>query len=461
MRVDKKISAARLAADRYKNYSQEIGMSKKIDWRSDGSIGIFLTAKTEFAKIGEEFLMPSEANMLRGNKSDLLNARANMRRSLSNFKKTLESTDPGKITEDQWDTISAAGSTIDQISHQLDMDEAAAASFGARNATANSDEGFRILGKDESFGQSTNANDSRRNHFGNDSPKIGFGEFVKAMALGPQTPDIRAAMEEASIGGGGATVPDYLFTSLIDRMRARTVCIKAGAKTVPLQTLKTSIARLTGDPTAGWRLENAAIAESAASFDRVTFTANSLAVLVKVSRELLEDSVNLNEALTNAFAQSMAISLDKAALVGSGTAPEPRGIWNTTGVNALTAGALTYDLLLDALLAMKNANAADPTAVAMTPAEWRTLQGLKDSTGQPLRPPVALESLPVLSSTNMGANQAIMGDFSQLLIGVRTGLRIELLTERFADSHQYAFIAHLRADVQLAQPAAFVKIQTT
>jgi HK97 family phage major capsid protein len=45
-----------------------------------------------------------------------------------------------------------------------------------------------------------------------------------------------------------------------------------------------------------------------------------------------------------------------------------------------------------------------------------------------------------------------------LLIGVRTGLNIELLKERFADSHQYAFIAHLRADVQIAQPAAFVKI---
>lgn len=432
------------------------------DWRSEESGRWILTASTEFAKIGEKYIQPSAAIEARGNKSELLTMRANMRRSLTNYKASLNQTDPAKITEEQWDAIDAAGTTIEAISNQLDLDDAATASFGVQNGHASADKGFRILGKDDKFEVTdSRAKNNSQDHFGNGGPKIGFGEFVKAMALGPSNPEIRAAMEEASIGGGGATVPDYLFTSLIDRMRASAICIKAGAKTVPLQTQKTSIARLTGDPTAGWRLENSAISESAASFDRVTFTANSLAVLVKVSRELLEDSVNLNEALIHAFAQSMAISLDKAALVGSGTAPEPRGIWNTTGVNALTAGALTYDLLLDALLAMKNANAADPTAVAMTPAEWRTLQGLKDSTGQPLRPPVALESLPILSSTNMGANQAIMGDFSQLLIGVRTGLRIELLTERFADSHQYAFIAHLRADVQLAQPAAFVKIPTT
>jgi HK97 family phage major capsid protein len=408
-------------------------------------------AAIEFAKVGEKLNLGDIAGK---GKSELLTMRADMRRSLEKYKAKLDGTNPDEINEEQFRAIEAAGYLIDSVSNQLDLDEAAATAFGARNTSASTDSGFRILGKDDKF-----ESPESRNHSG---PRVGFGEFVKAMALGHQdNADIRAAMEEASIGGGGATVPDYLFTSLIDRMRAKAVCIKAGANTVSLETQKTSIARLTGDPTAGWRLENAAIAESAASFDRVTFTANSLAVLVKVSRELLEDSVNLNEALLNAFAQSMAITLDKAALVGSGTAPEPRGIWNTTGVNALTADALTYDLLLDGLLAMKTANANDPTAVAMTPAQWRTLQGLKDSTGQPLRPPVALETLPILSSTNMGANEAIMGDFGQLLIGVRSGLRIELLKERFADSHQYAFIAHLRADTQVAQPTAFVKIPTT
>jgi len=405
-----------------------------------------LTAASEFAKIGEKYVTPFA---LGGSKSELLKARADMRRALGNYRASIGDK---PVTEVHLTAFDAAAATIEAISNQLDLDEAAAAHFGG-SGWPNGDAGFIVLDKSDKLAAHVKAAPG-----GN---RIGFGEFVQAMALGPRTPDIRAAMEEATIGGGGATVPEYLFAELIDRMRAQTVCISAGAKTVQLETQKTSIARLTGDPTAAWRLENAAIAESAASFDRVTFTANSLAVLVKVSRELLEDSVNLNQALLTAFAGSMAISIDKAALIGSGTAPEPRGIWNTTGVNALTAGALNYSLLLDALLALKGANAPDPTAIAMPPSDWRTLQGLADSTGQPLRPPVALERVPQLTTTTLPGHQVIVGDFRQLMIGIRSGLRIELLTERFADNHQFAFIAHLRADVQLAHPAAFVKVPTT
>ncbi len=42
-----------------------------------------------------------------------------------------------------------------------------------------------------------------------------------------------------------------------------------------------------------------------------------------------------------------------------------------------------------------------------------------------------------------------------LLLGIRTGLTIKFLGERFADFGQVAFLAHLRGDVQLTQPAAF------
>jgi HK97 family phage major capsid protein len=43
------------------------------------------------------------------------------------------------------------------------------------------------------------------------------------------------------------------------------------------------------------------------------------------------------------------------------------------------------------------------------------------------------------------------------MVGIRTQLNIQFLRERYlADNLQYAFLAYLRADVQLAQPAAFV-----
>jgi HK97 family phage major capsid protein len=45
------------------------------------------------------------------------------------------------------------------------------------------------------------------------------------------------------------------------------------------------------------------------------------------------------------------------------------------------------------------------------------------------------------------------------LIGLRSSLRIEVLKERYAEYHQYAFIAHMRGDVQLAHKASFCRLK--
>ncbi len=316
-------------------------------------------------------------------------------------------------------------------------------------------------------------NDQKFTDLGQPYSGIGFGEAIKAMAIGSPNADIRNALSEGTDSAGGYTVPIELLRQLIDKMRARTTVIRAGAVTVPLDTQKTSIARIASDPVAAWRNENAAIAESDPTFELVQFNARSLAVLVKVSRELLEDSINLEQALMGAFAGSMAVELDRVALFGTGTAPEPRGIFNTTGVGSVSMGtnglALTnYDPFIDVLQTLATANAVDPTAAILAPRTAASLAKLKDTTNQPLRKPDALASLPFLSSTTVPINQTqgtavnascvISGDFTQVMVGIRTQLRIELLRELYAANHQYAFVAHLRADVQLAQPPALAKL---
>lgn len=312
--------------------------------------------------------------------------------------------------------------------------------------------------------------DSFRAAVGAERSLFDFGDYIKAMVAGTAHSDIRAALSESTDSTGGYTVPKYLLGEVIDNMRQKTLCIQAGALTVPLDGAENTIARLATDPVGGWRLENAQIAESDPSFGAVVMRPKSLAVLVKISRELLEDSLNLNDALMQAFAGSLAVSLDKAALFGSGTGAEPLGLYSQLATSVsmgVNGAALTthYDPLLDVLFELEAASAPSPTAMIMHPRTRRTINKFSDTTGQPMRPPVALENIPMLTSTIVPINQVqgtannascvIMGDFSKLLIGVRTLLRIEVLRERFADNHQYAFVAHLRADVGVAQPAAF------
>lgn len=306
-----------------------------------------------------------------------------------------------------------------------------------------------------------------------ETPRVGFGQYVRAMVLGPQNDAERRALSEGTDSAGGYTVPDILSADLIDRLRKRATLMRAGATTINLTSDKQFIARIATDAVPAWRAENAAVAESDPTFDRVEFTARALAVLIKVSRELLEDSVNINEAISKVFTGSMALELDRVGLVGSGTPPEPRGIANTSGVGSHSMGtngaALTsYDPILEVRKILQDANANDMTAAIMAPRTDRTIAGLKDTTNQPLRRPPAIETVPFLATTQIGitdtqgtannASRIITGDFPECLVGIRNTMRIEVLKERYADFLQYGFLCWLRADVQLAHAASFAQV---
>ena len=345
--------------------------------------------------------------------------------------------------------------------------------FGAAQPTASEwrDQSGRpvaVLSKDQSFSVALADKITER-------PSYNFGEFVKALVKGTRNPEIQAALSES---GGGATgdytVPVVLLPQLIDLMRAKTVCVQAGAQTIGLDTEITNLARIAADPTPVWRSEAAAFTEAAPTFERVQFNPKSLGVLVKVSVELLEDSQNVNEALLMAFAGAFAVELDRVSLFGSGVAPQPHGIAGTANVGSVDMGtnglALTnYDPFVDAVSALLTANAGAPSAAIMAPRTLTKLAKLKDTLNQPMRRPDLISNLPFLATTGVPINQThgssnvaseiIVGDFTNLMIGLRHGLRIKVLQERYwADNGQIGFVADLRADVQLRHPQSFCEI---
>ena len=302
---------------------------------------------------------------------------------------------------------------------------------------------------------------------------LNFGDIVRAMATGKATPEVRNSLSEGTDSQGGYTVPAILLPQLIDRMRAQQTVVRAGARTVMLDSMKTTIARLDTDPTAAWRNENATVANSDAVFSAVVLQPRSLAVIVQLSMELLEDSINLNEAMQRAFSGSFAVELDRVALYGSGSAPQPLGIFNTSGIGSVSMGAngaalTNFDPFIDAWQALADANSPEPTAAIMAPRTAAKIGKLKDTQNQPLRKPPLIEALPMYSSTSTPITQTqgsssvassiIVGDFTQLLFGIRTDLRIQLLRELYAATGQYAFLCHLRADVAVEHPQAFCKI---
>jgi HK97 family phage major capsid protein len=249
---------------------------------------------------------------------------------------------------------------------------------------------------------------------------------------------------------------------------------QAGAVTVPMTSQTLALARLLTEGTPAWKTENAAISAADMTFDRVTFTARTLVRLITLSVELFEDADPSSEGIiARSFAAQMALELDRVALLGTGTAPEPRGVLNQSGVTLTAHGAAgtaittttAYDWHLDAAGTVR-ANNFTPNAHIQAPRTSTSLSKLREATTSAyLAPPPSM--LPMLTTKTVPINVTVgastdtsyifTAQWDQLMVGMRTDFNLRFLGERFiADNLQYAFLAYLRADVQLAQPAAFV-----
>jgi HK97 family phage major capsid protein len=301
---------------------------------------------------------------------------------------------------------------------------------------------------------------------------LSFDRFLRGMATADWTgAEHERALAESTIGAGGALVPSPLSARVIDLARNATRVFQAGAITVPMTAQTLALARLTSEGTPAWKSENAAITAADMVFDRVTFTARTLVRLITLSVELFEDADPSSEdVIARAFAGQMAVELDRVALLGTGTAPEPRGVLNQSGVTLTAHGAngtaiTNYDWWLDAKGTVLAGN-FEPNAHIQAPRSSTSLSKLKEATTIAyMAPPAGM--LPMLTTKSVPINVTVgtstdtsyifTADWSNLLVGIRTDFRLRFLGERYlADNLQYAFLAYLRADVQLAQPTAFV-----
>lgn len=306
-----------------------------------------------------------------------------------------------------------------------------------------------------------------------DGPNL--GEIVNAMVTGRGMQQIQNALSTGSVAAGGALVPEQLSAQIIDRLRARSTVIRAGARTVPMSTKTLAIAKITGDPTLSWAAEAASIGDTGPTFGAVTMTAKTLRAWVKFSRELLEDALNLDSTLRTVFANAMAVELDRAALVGSGTGQEPLGIGAAASAAPIVSmgangAALTnWDKVIDVLQTLQDANAGDPTAMIMAPRTATTIAKLKDTTNQPLAIPPALASIPRYATTSVPVNQTqgsavnassiIAGDFADLILGVRSELQIVRSDSAFMQTNEIGLLFVMRADVAWTRAESFAQLR--
>jgi HK97 family phage major capsid protein len=252
----------------------------------------------------------------------------------------------------------------------------------------------------------------------------------------------------------------------IFRTLANVITTSSGDRKIPVVATK---------GTASWVDEEGAIPESDDSFGQVSIGAYKLATMIKVSEELLNDSVfNLESYITKEFARRIGNKEEEAFFTGDGTG-KPVGILNATGgaqigVTSAGATAITLDEMLDLFYSLK-APYRNRAAFVMNDSTIKAIRKLKDSTGQYLWQPSIKEATPdtilnrplytsaYVPAIAAAAKAVVFGDFSYYWVADRQGRVFKRLNELFAATGQVGFIATQRVDGKLILPEAIKVLQ--
>ncbi|HOI95031.1 MAG TPA: phage major capsid protein [Syntrophobacter fumaroxidans] len=309
--------------------------------------------------------------------------------------------------------------------------------------------------------------------------ELSLGRMVRGFVTGDWNQaeaERRSVMEIGDSTLGGHLVPTPLSARIIDMARNKSVIMRAGALTVPMTASTLKLAKITQDVTGYWRAENAAITESNMVFDGVTLTCKVLAALCRISIELMEDGANVGQLIEDSIAAALALELDRVCLVGSGSGAEPKGLFTYTGVQEISMGdngaaIADYSKFSQGIQKLYEVNAS-PGAIVFAPRTWGVLDLLTDTTDQPLQAPESYRSVPKIVSNQIPINQtqgtannascAFIGDWVNMLVGMRTSLVIE--ASRVAESDSFSKMqvlirGYLRADMQLARANHFVRVK--
>lgn len=280
--------------------------------------------------------------------------------------------------------------------------------------------------------------------------------------------EVQNALSIGTDSEGGYLVPDEYEKKLVEALEeevffrnlATVIKTSSGDRKIPIVTSK-------GE--AAWIDEGGQFPESDDSFGQTSIGAYKLATMIKVSDELLNDSVfDVQAYIVKEFARRISTKEEEAFFVGDG-AGKPVGIFNATGGGEVgvttTTANITFDDVMDLFYSLK--------APYRKKAKWilndstvKALRKLKDANGNYIWQPsvsVGVSDMilnrPYYTSTfapevAAGATPLAFGDFSYYWIADREGRSFKRLNELYATTGQVGFLASQRVDGKLILPEA-------
>lgn len=287
-------------------------------------------------------------------------------------------------------------------------------------------------------------------------------------------PSVKNALQIGTDTEGGYLVPDEFERKLVEALKEENIFRKF-ANVISTASGDRKIPVVASKGTASWIDEEGAIPESDDSFGQVSLGAYKLGTMIKISEELLNDSVfRLEPYISQEFARRIGNKEEESFITGDG-AGKPTGIFTATGgaqlgVTTASATAITIDEILDLFYSLK-APYRNKASFILNDATVKAIRKLKDGQGQYLwqpslqsdtpdtilnRPLYTSAYVPTIASA---AKTIAFGDFSYYWVADRQGRTFKRLNELYAVTGQVGFVATQRVDGKLILPEAIKILQ--
>ena len=278
--------------------------------------------------------------------------------------------------------------------------------------------------------------------------------------------NIQEVKDTLTIGSdpeGGYLVPDEYEHTLVAALQeenffrglAHTIRTSSGDHTIPV---------VASHGEAAWMEEGSAYPESDDTFSQVNLGAHKLGTAIRVSEELMNDSVfDLESYITQEFARRIGTKEEEAFLVGDGN-HKPLGVFQGAEVGVTAAKtAITFDDMMDLYHSLRTPYRRNASWI-LNDSTVKAIRKLKDNNGnyiwQPsvqVGQPDRILSLPYRTSSFVpelaAGNKVIaLGDYSYYWIADRQGRKFKRLSELYAANGQIGFLASERVDGRLILP---------
>ena len=293
-----------------------------------------------------------------------------------------------------------------------------------------------------------------------DEYKTAFWGMMRSRSAGPS---VMNALQIGTDSEGGFLVPDEYERTLVQGLEEENV-LRSLCTVIQTSSGDRKIPIVASHGTASWVDEEGAIPESDDAFGQISIGAHKVATMIKVSDELLQDSVfNIESYIASEFARRIGAAEEDAFINGDGSG-KPTGLLHatngaTTGVT--TAGnSVAADEIIDLVHSIKNVY-RNKAVFLMNDSTIKAIRKLKSIEGQYLWQPGLKEgqpdtllnyrivTSPYMPEVSAGNKVILFGDFKSYWIADRQGRSFQRLNELFAVTGQVGFRATQRVDGRL------------